>query len=85
MNQDRSTADRIYHVLSHTLGADLEEISQTTALKEDLNAAPEDIATLIENLEKEFGIEISLEDRRKMTTVGEVINIIKDYIDEFED
>lgn len=84
MNQN-NTIERINHHLGHTLGVGPEELTDTAVLIDDLNAAPEDITTLIEALETEFSIEIKPEDRRKMLTVGGVISTVKDYLDELED
>ena len=67
--------ERIAEYTANTLDIDVEEITRDTTLK-SLGLDSLDVVEMIEDLENELGVEISL-DRQEITTMGEMA----DYID----
>ncbi len=70
--------DKVKAVIEEKLNADGVEITESTSFKDDLNADSLDLFELVMALEDEFGIEIPSEDLEKLTTVGNVLDYLKD-------
>ena len=51
MTQEVSTTEQVYALIGACVGAEVDELAPELALKDDLNAAPEDFADLVEALE----------------------------------
>ena len=58
---------------------DKDMITQDSAFVDDLGADSLDIFELVMALEEEFGVEIPSEDLEHVTTVGDVINYLKEH------
>ena len=71
--------DRVKGIVVERLGVDEAEVTPEASFKDDLGADSLDVVELVMELEDEFDLEISDEDAEKITTVGEVINYIKNH------
>jgi acyl carrier protein len=74
--------DKIKDIISDQLGIDAEEINMESSFVDDLGADSLDIVELIMALETEFDLEIPDEDAEKIATVADVVNYIKNHIEE---
>ncbi|MBO8167810.1 MAG: acyl carrier protein [Thermoanaerobacteraceae bacterium] len=69
--------EKVKDVVVEQLGVDADEVTMETSF-EDLDMDSLDIVELIMALEEEFGLEISDEEAEKLTTVGAVVEYIKE-------
>ena len=69
--------EKIKEIIADKLGLDDVEITAETSFKEDLGVDSLDLFELVMALEEEFGTEIPSEDLEGLTTVGSVIEYIK--------
>lgn len=77
----RATEERLRSIVIDRLGVEDSEVSRDANFTEDLDADSLDIAFLVMDAEKEFGISISDADAEKIRTFGEAV----DYINRFPD
>lgn len=70
--------EKVKEILGNQLGIDTEEITQETSFKEDLGVDSLDLFELVMALEEEFNVEIPSEELEGLTTVGAVIQYLKD-------
>lgn len=75
----RATEQRLKSIVIDRLGVEDSEVSRDANFTEDLDADSLDIAFLVMDAEKEFGISISDADAEKIHTFGEAV----DYINQF--
>lgn len=71
-----STEDRVRDIIVKLLNADPAQINLQTRFREDLKADSLDLVELIQEIESEFGGDISDEEAQKITTVGEAVTYI---------
>ena len=69
--------EKLKEVIEEKLNAEGAVITEQTSFKDDLNADSLDLFDLIMALEDEFNIEIPSEDLEQITTVGAVIEYMK--------
>ncbi len=69
---------RVKEIIADQLGVDIEQIKPESKFVDDLGADSLDVVELIMAFEEEFGIEIPDEDAEKISTVGDVLNYIKE-------
>ena len=67
---------RVVDIIVDQLGVDAEEVTMESRFREDLEADSLDLVELMMAFEEEFGGEISDEQAQKITTVGEVVNLL---------
>lgn len=73
-----STFERVKDVIAEQLGIeDVETITMETTFIDDLGADSLDIVELIMALEEEFDMEIPEAEAEKITSVGDVVEYIK--------
>lgn len=72
--------ERIKTVIADQLGVDESIITMDSAFIDDLGADSLDVVELIMGLENEFDLEIPDEDAETITTVGDVVEYIKDRV-----
>ena len=77
----RATEQRLKSIVIDRLGVEDSEVSRDANFTEDLDADSIDIAFLVMDAEKEFGISIPDADAEKIHTFGEAV----DYINQFPD
>lgn len=75
------TRDQIFkevkELLVDRLGVDEDRIEENTSFTDDLGADSLDIVELVMELEDAFGKEISDDDAKQLTTVGNVVDFIE--------
>ena len=69
--------ERVVEIIKEQLNLENAKIGLETSFKEDLNVDSLDLFELVMALEEEFEIEIPSEDLEKITTVGAVIEYLK--------
>ncbi|MBQ9135810.1 MAG: acyl carrier protein [Lachnospiraceae bacterium] len=70
--------EKVSEIIKDQLNLDGVEITEASSFKEDLGADSLDLFELVMALEEEYGTEIPSEDLENLTTVGDVINYLKD-------
>lgn len=76
MNPD-AILEKVKEVIVDQLGVEEEMIKSDTSFIDDLGADSLDIVELIMSLEEEFDIQIPDNDAEKISTVGDVVEYIK--------
>ena len=72
--------ERIKTIIADQLGVDESSITMDSAFIDDLGADSLDVVELIMGLENEFDLEIPDEDAETITTVGDVVEYIRDRV-----
>ena len=70
--------EKMKEIIADQLNCDAESITPETAFKEDLGADSLDLFELVMALEDEYSVEIQAEELTDLTTVGSVIDYLKD-------
>lgn len=70
--------DKVKEIIVEQLGVNPEQVTPQASFIEDLGADSLDTVELVMAFEEEFGAEIPDEDAEKLTTVGAVINYLKE-------
>lgn len=70
--------EKVAALLKEQLDLDNVEIKAESSFKEDLEVDSLDLFELVMALEDEFGVEIPSEDLEQLTTVGAVVEYLKD-------
>ncbi|MGL4738572.1 MAG: acyl carrier protein [Cellulosilyticaceae bacterium] len=71
--------EKIREIISEQLNISEEDVRLNTSFKDDLNADSLDIFQIIMAIEEEFDMEISNDDAEGITTVGDVVEFIKEH------
>ncbi|WP_035290679.1 acyl carrier protein [Clostridium sp. KNHs214] len=74
--------ERVKKIIADQLSLDEEEVRIDSSFIDDLGADSLDIVELIMALEEEFDIEIPDESAEKVATVGDVVEYIKQHVEE---
>ncbi len=69
--------EKVKEIIKEQLNLDGVEITEDSSFKDDLDADSLDLFELVMALEEEFGVEIPSEDLEQITTVGAVIEYLK--------
>ncbi len=70
--------DKVKNIIVEQLGVNADQVTPEASFIEDLGADSLDTVELVMAFEEEFGAEIPDEDAEKLTTVGAVINYLKE-------
>lgn len=70
--------DKVKSIIVEQLGVNAEQVNDEASFIEDLGADSLDTVELVMAFEEEFGAEIPDEDAEKLTTVGSVVNYLKE-------
>lgn len=70
--------DKVKDIIVEQLGVNAEQVTPEASFIEDLGADSLDTVELVMAFEEEFGAEIPDEDAEKLTTVGAVVNYLKE-------
>ncbi len=70
--------ERVKEIIKEQLNLEDAVITEETSFKEDLGVDSLDLFELVMAFEEEYGIEIPSEELENLTTVGDVINYMKD-------
>lgn len=74
--------EKIRKIIAEQLHQPEENITEETSFQDDLGADSLDIFQIIMALEEEFELEISNEDAEGISTVGDVVEYVKEHITE---
>lgn len=74
--------EKIQEIIAEKLSVDAKEVTLESSFIDDLNADSLDIVELIMALEDELEMEIPDEDVEGFKTVGDVVNYVKDHVEE---
>jgi acyl carrier protein len=69
--------DKVKEIIVEQLGVNADQVTPQASFIEDLGADSLDTVELVMAFEEEFGAEIPDEDAEKLTTVGKVIEYLK--------
>lgn len=69
--------EKIKEIIAEQLSVEAKTITAATSFKEDLGADSLDLFELVMSLEEEYNIEIPSEDLESITTVGAVVEYLK--------
>lgn len=70
-------SEKIRAIIAERLNIDVAQVTEDASFKEDLGADSLDLFEMVMSLEDEYGIEIPQDDLEKITTVGAVIDYLK--------
>ena len=70
--------ETIKKLVAENLGVDEADITEASSFKEDLGADSLDLFELVMALEEKYEIEIPSEELAELTTVGSVMNYLKE-------
>ena len=70
--------EKMKETIAEQLSCDADSITSETSFKEDLGADSLDLFELVMALEDEYSVEIPAEELESLTTVGAVMNYLKD-------
>ena len=74
---NRLIFEKVVEKVAEQLGVDAEEVLMESSFIDDLGADSLDIVELLMALEEEFDIEIPDEEAEKLSSVGDVVEYIK--------
>ena len=70
--------EKMKEIIAEQLSVEADSITEESKFKEDLNADSLDLFELVMALEDEYSVEIPAEDLEKLTSVGQVMNYLKE-------
>jgi acyl carrier protein len=73
-----SLEDKVQEIIVEQLGVNAEQVTPEASFIDDLGADSLDTVELIMAFEEEFGAEIPDEDAEKLTSVGKVLEYLKE-------
>lgn len=83
------TEEKIKKILSRSLGVKRNELVNEASFESDLNIGPVELKETIGRVFEEFGMETELlptpQEEPRFKTVGELIDFVKDHLDEIEE
>jgi acyl carrier protein len=79
MSKDEILA-KVRDILVDHLGVDAEAVTMEASFQDDLNADSLDLVELIMELEDQFGVEITDEEAKTLTTVGAAVDFIAAHL-----
>ena len=71
--------EKMKEMVGDQLNVDVEQVTEATSFKDDLGADSLDLFELVMAMEEEFGVEIPSEELETLTTVGAVMNYLKEH------
>ena len=70
---------KMKEIIAEQLSVDAESVTEASSFKEDLGADSLDLFELVMALEDEYSVEIPAEELEKMSTVGDVMEYLKNH------
>ena len=75
--ENETMLEKMKEIIAEQLNVDAEAVTAESSFKEDLGADSLDLFELVMALEDEYSVEIPAEDLEQLTTVGDVMNYLK--------
>jgi acyl carrier protein len=72
--------DKVASILAEQLGADVNDITETTDIINDLGADSLDVVTLLLCIEDEFNVTVSDDEAQELRQVGDIVSYIEAHI-----
>ncbi len=69
--------EKVKEIVSDSLGADINTITEATSFKDDLGADSLDLFEVVMAFEEEFDVDIPSEDLEQIATVGDVVKYLE--------
>ena len=69
--------EKMKEIIAEQLSVEADTVTESSSFKEDLGADSLDLFELVMALEDEYSVEIPAEDLEQLTTVGDVMNYLK--------
>ena len=71
--------EKMKEIIAEQLSVDAESVTEASSFKEDLGADSLDLFELVMALEDEYSVEIPAEELENMSTVGDVMEYLKNH------
>lgn len=71
--------EKMKEIIAEQLSVDAESVTEASSFKEDLGADSLDLFELVMALEDEYSVEIPAEELEEMSTVGDVMEYLKNH------
>ena len=72
--------EKVTSILAEQLGADVNDIDESTDIINDLGADSLDVVTLLLCIEDEFGVTVSDEEAQELRQVGDIVSYIEAHM-----
>ena len=69
--------EKMKEIIAEQLSVEADTVTEASSFKEDLRAGSLDLFELVMALEDEYSVVIAAEDLEQLTTVGDVMNYLK--------
>ena len=69
--------EKMKEIIAEQLSVEADTVTEASSFQEDLGADSLDLFELVMALEDEYSVEIPAEDLEQLTTVGDVMNYLK--------
>ena len=70
--------EKVIEIIKEQLNLEGVEVTEDSSFKDDLGADSLDLFELVMAVEEEYGVEIPVEELEKLTTVGSVVDYLKE-------
>ena len=70
--------EKVIEIIKEQLNLEGVEVTEDSSFKDDLGADSLDLFELVMAVEEEYGVEITAEELEKLTTVGSVVDYLKE-------
>ena len=77
--ENETMLEKMKEIIAEQLSVDAESVTEASSFKEDLGADSLDLFELVMALEDEYSVEIPAEELEKMSTVGDVMEYLKNH------
>ena len=71
--------EKMKEIIAEQLSVDAESVTEASSFKEDLGADSLELFELVMALEDEYSVEIPAEELEKLSTVGDVMEYLKNH------
>ena len=71
--------EKMKEIIAEQLSVEADTVTEASSFKEDLGADSLDLFELVMALEDEYSVEIPAEELEKMSTVGDVMEYLKNH------
>ena len=76
--QETAILKKIKEILADNFGIDPSEVTESAFFEEDLNIGEYEMIELMSELEEAYQIEFESEDKEELSTVGDLISVVRD-------